>query len=234
MKRNDFSEGVELLEESTILDFYESDMPDILVTCENISPKPDEEGHFVAGEGGPSVIINASRYAVILLGKIALYRPESCDTPQVATHEILHALGFDHNSNQASIMYPITNCDQEIGRQLIEDINNLYSVPTYGDLLIESVQANKSGRYLSFEAVIVNYGLKDIEVSTLTVMADNEVVGSYDTGDISVGGKKTMTITNLKVPRNTERFSLSVETPEPELMKDNNIVELSVVDDGDS
>jgi hypothetical protein len=73
-KTNDFLEAVEFSRAGDNLDFRQSDKPDILVTCSNVAPEPNEEGHFVAGEGGPSVIVNATRYAVIMLGRIGLYR----------------------------------------------------------------------------------------------------------------------------------------------------------------
>ncbi|MFH1290768.1 MAG: matrixin family metalloprotease, partial [Nanoarchaeota archaeon] len=203
-KKNDFEGAVEFLERRTILSFYESRIsPEIWVTCSNVAPEPNEEGHFIAGEGGPSTILNATQYAVIMTGKVALYRDEACDTPQVATHEILHALGFDHNSNPDSIMYPVTNCDQEIDQHIINEIRDLYSVPSAADLVIESVKANKTGRYLNFEAVIANYGLKGVEESKLKVIVDGSVIEEFESEDIDIGAKKSLTVT-MGVPRKTE------------------------------
>ena len=105
-KTSDFLKAASFLEEKTILDFKESVKPDILITCSNVAPEPNEQGHFVAGEGGPSQVINTSIYSVILVGKVSLYRSEKCEEPKVALHEILHALGFDHTGNISSIMYP--------------------------------------------------------------------------------------------------------------------------------
>ena len=114
------------------------------MSCSDITPEPTQKDHFVAGEGGPTLVINTTVYAIILEGKIALYRHEICDEPQIALHELLHALGFDHNSNSKSIMYPITNCAQELDDYIVQTINQLYSVPSRGDLLIEEIDANKS------------------------------------------------------------------------------------------
>ncbi|MFH1801859.1 MAG: matrixin family metalloprotease [archaeon] len=230
-KSNDFLDAVDFLERETILSFKQSETPEILVTCSNVVAEPDEQGHFVAGEGGPSVIINATKYAVIMLGRIGLYRAETCDTPQVATHELLHALGFDHNNNESSIMYPITSCDQVLDKDIVEEIRRLYSVPSAGDLVIESVVANRAGRYLDFKAVISNYGLKEIQNSTLKVIIKNSVIREFDTGGLDIGTKKSWTITDLRIPGDTPEISLVIETNEEEISESNNVAEISVVRD---
>lgn len=228
-KTNDFLNAVSFLEERTILIFRESETPDILVTCSNVAPAPNEEGHFVAGEGGPSVIVNSTRFAVIMLGKIGLYRPETCDTPQVATHELLHALGFDHNNNASSIMYPVTNCNQVLDDYIIKEIKDLYTIPSEGDLVIESVKANRTGRYLNFEAVIANYGLKKITQSTLQVVIKDSIVKEFDVGALDIGSKKSLTISNLRVPSDSNRISLVIESSDPEIDRNNNLAEIKIV-----
>lgn len=227
-KKNDFIDATALIESKTILHFYPSNKPDILVSCSNVAPEPEESGHFVAGEGGPSVILNSTKYAVILLGKVALYRAETCNTPQVAAHEILHALGFDHNKNPMSIMFPVTNCNQEIDQDIIDEIDMLYSVPPFADLVIESVEANKTGRYLNFEVVVGNYGLYGVKDSNLKVYVDGSLLREFDTENIDIGSRRTLTISNLKVPSNTREFSLVVEASEPEISLDNNRAKISV------
>src|SRR3989338_6367944 len=227
-KTSDFLKAASFLEEKTILDFKESVKPDILITCSNVAPEPNEQGHFGAGEGGPSVIVNTTRFAVIMLGRVGLYRPETCDTPQVPTHEILHALGFDHNDNSSSIMYPITSCDQVLDDDIVEEIEKLYSVPSAGDLVIESVKANKTGRYLGFEIVIANYGLKAITESKLKVMVGNSVAKEFEMGTLDIGSKKSLTITNLRVSGDTSEISLVIETEENEIDKENNYAEIKV------
>ena len=229
-KQQDFKEAVSILEEKTILKFYESQSPEIIVTCSNIAPEPEEEGHFVAGEGGTTTIINASRYAVITLGKIALYRPETCETPQIAIHEILHALGFDHNNNTKSIMYPFTKCDQEIDKSIIEEIKKIYAQPPAADLVIEKLQANKSGRYVNFETTVANNGLKLVEESSLILFVDGELIKSFNLEELDIGSKRNLRVENLRVPRNTKQIKFRVQTQTPEISKANNEAELKIAE----
>lgn len=228
-KQEDFVEATKILEQKTTLKFSQSqDEGDIEVTCSNISPQPEEEGHFIAGEGGPSLFINTSLYGIIISGKIALYRQETCPTPQIALHELLHALGFDHNSNEQSIMFPITNCKQKLDQFIIDEINDIYSQQSLSDLIVENIQATKTGRDINFEIIVVNQGLKKIENSSLELMVKNEVIRNFELGDVDIGAKRKLTVSNLRMPRNTEQVTFVVRTTEPEISKNNNAAEISL------
>lgn len=126
-------------------------------------------------------------------------------------------------------MYPITNCKQQIDQYIIDEINTLYSLPSLADLLIESVKANKTGIYLNFEVTIANYGFKDVKNSSLYLIIDNSVYKSFDINGVDLGSKKTLTISNLRIPRKTEEITLAINTDEPELATTNNKVEMKVV-----
>ncbi|MDO8459598.1 MAG: matrixin family metalloprotease [Nanoarchaeota archaeon] len=222
-KRTDATNAFELLQSKTVLSFYESTGdPEIIILCSNIIPQAEEKNHFVAGEGGPVKIINTSSYSVILTGKVSLYSPEKCDEPKVSTHEILHALGFDHNNNKESIMYPITDCNQEIDRYIIDEINNLYKEPSLPDLEIESITANKTGKYLNFKATIANNGLKESKNSSLEVIVNNNVIKTFQLGMFDVGTIQYLTITNLQISSDADTINLIIKTSEAELSKDNN------------
>lgn len=223
-KKKDFRNAAEIVEEKTILEFREiqSGKPDIKITCSNISPEPSQKGHFVAGEGGPALFLNTTRYAIILEGEIALYRPESCGKPNIALHELLHALGFDHNGNENSIMYPVTNCGQEFDAEIVEEINELYSEPSLPDAMIEEIEANKSGRYLNFNIVVTNQGLKNIESSILELSANGEIIKQFELDDIAVGAKRFLTVSNLRIPSKTEEIKFKVSTSQSEISKENN------------
>src|SRR3989344_5501474 len=227
-KQKDMERAIAILESQTILNFRESKFPQIVITCSNLAPTAEQEDHFVAGEGGPSEVINSSTYPVILSGQIALYRPEKCETPQVALHEMLHALGFDHNSNKESIMYHITNCEQTLDDEIIDEINSLYSIPSQPDLLIESIKANKTGRYLNFEIIITNKGLKDSSAFTLNVYSeDNSLIKEFEIGEIKIGAKRKLSVDNLQVPRTTKSITFKIENIEEELSIGNNEVRIS-------
>lgn len=226
--REDFIKATNILATKTGLNFYQSAKPEITVVCSQISPKPEQKNYFIAGEGGPSEIINATRYAIILSGQISLYRTEKCDNPQIALHELLHALGFNHTNDKNSIMYPVTDCEQKLDDYIINEIKNLYSQESAGDLLIETVTANKTGRYLNFEITIENNGLQDISSSSISVIAKGEKIKTFDTENLNVGAKKKLSVTNLQIPRNIEEITFQAETSESEITKSNNQVTLSI------
>lgn len=219
-----------ILSEKTILEFSNNqDAPEIRILCSNISPAQEEEGHFIAGEGGPSEIINVTQFSVILSGKVSLYRDSNCENPNIALHEILHALGFDHNNNKNSIMYPLTQCDQIIDQYLIDEINRLYKIESASDLAIEKLSANKTGRYLNFELTLSNLGLRPATSSLLIITSEGEFVKEFDLGFIDIGNKKILTAQNLRVPRNAEIISFEIKSNEPEISKDNNKADVRFV-----
>ena len=202
-----------ILSEKTVLElYYVGDDGEIEVLCSNLSPRPEDSGHFVAGEGGPRDILETGLYYVILSGKISLYRDETCKEPKIAIHEILHSLGFDHNNNPRSIMYPVTNCDQEIDDYIIKEINELYSVDSMPDLTISKADVKKTGRYISFNLEVLNQGLRQARDVDLEVYADGEFVKSYSLDDIGIGIKKIIQVDNLRVSSETQEIKFFVSS----------------------
>lgn len=227
-KEKNMIEAFAILSDKTILNFYAASKEDaeISVLCSKIAPEPEEEGHFIAGEGGPSRIINTSVYSVILTGRIALYRGDKCDKPQVALHELLHALGFDHRSDKTSIMYPITSCDLKLDDSIVNEINSLYSVPAEPDLAIGRVTANKTGRYLNFGITLVNYGLADMDKVVLKVIFDGKEIKEVNMGNMTIGIIKTLNVENLKLPSGGDGLTFEVRGDKNELSTTNNHVHL--------
>lgn len=231
-QKEDILRAFEIISDKTVLRFYPlaGNEPHINFYCSDVAPEPENKGHFIAGEGGPTEIINASTYSVILSSQVSLYKEEKCDDPQIALHEIFHALGFDHSSNKNSIMYPITSCSEEIDKTLIEDINRLYSADSLPDMSIISINASKSGRYLSFDIEIANYGLNKSTNSSLIVYADGKKAGEFSLGTLDIGIKKILNIGNVRVPRDSSSFRFEVYQADSigELSSENNFVEMVV------
>jgi len=226
-KFNNIKRAFEILSERTILSFDEVlENPEIRILCSDVAPKAEEKGHFIAGEGGPSEIINTTNFAVILSGKVSLYRENKCDEPKVAIHELLHALGFDHYNNKASILYPITSCDQQIDSALIEMIDELYGADSLPDLVIESIEATREGRYLNFDINISNVGLVNSKDAELNLFFEDEKIANFSVGDLEIGEKKILSVENLKLPSRADRIAFVVESNDSELSLSNNRAEI--------
>ncbi len=204
-KKSDAQRAMALLSEKSVLRFYEGfGDAELKILCSELASSPEQEDYFVAGEGGPTDIINTSLYYVIQSGKISLFRSEKCVEPKIALHEMLHALGFDHNQNSLSIMYPVTNCNQELDNFLIRDINRLYEAESIPDLSIIEINVNKTGRYLNFYIEIINRGLKDAEDVVLNISADENEVKEFELDDVGIGVKKSLDVQNLRMPANVK------------------------------
>ncbi|MCU0642252.1 MAG: M10 family metallopeptidase domain-containing protein [archaeon] len=236
----DTQSAFDILSEKTILQFYYSkdagEKPDITIHCSEIVPSEAEyqriKGHFIAGEGGPTeILVNASLYGTMILGgNISLYKEERCDRPQIAIHEILHALGFDHNTNQNSILYPVSSCLQEIDQYIIDEINRIYSIEPNPDLMIDRIEANRTGRYLNFIINISNRGLKDAGEAYLEVYAGQQRAYNYTLGSVEIGEMHKLHVQNVRIPYDSGRiaFVVSAGKNEMEMNEANNRVEVSL------
>lgn len=226
-------EALGAISNKTVLTFYlDGKGAEIRYLCSRTSPTPEQESHYIAGEGGPVQIVNASMYSVILIGEVALYRAERCDRPQVAIHETLHALGFNHNPNPKSILYPVTDCKQEIDEYISRDINNIYVTESLPDLAIENVKADKAEGYLSFDITMANIGLEDAEGVKLSVRSDGTRIKEYGMGNIPIGSRKSLKVSGVVMPivltTNKLVFEISTKDSVKEISSENNRVELSV------
>lgn len=221
-KIEDMERAFEIIEEETILEFYPVlNNEEIIVTCD--STQKTEGGLFIAGEGGPTNISKAGNFNVITSGKILLIRDSECQKPNVAIHELLHVLGFDHSSNENNIMYNISKCSQGIGDDTINLINELYSLPSYADLVLEKVVPELHGKYLDVNISIRNNGFKASEKTNVKIYADGKYVeeveiASLDTGFGVKSISKNININQLSV--NELRFV--IDSDFEELNKENN------------
>lgn len=230
-KTNYMKQALDTIESRTLLSFNPTSKEESVlnILCSDVSPQAEEQNHFVAGEGGPSRVLNSTLYSVILEGKVALYREGNCNNANVAIHELLHALGFDHNNNPKSILYPTLKCDQTIDEEIIDSINELYSVESNPDLMFAELDASKAGVYLNFHMEVLNRGLKKADNVKVSIYADDKFVDEFELNSISIGAKKIIDVENLKVPLNvaTIEFIIDPENEIPEIYEDNNRVKLN-------
>jgi hypothetical protein len=227
-KQDDMKRAFGIIQNLTTLNFYsDSSNPEISVTCD--SKIIINENYFVAGEGGTVNISRTSDFNVITQGKILLLRDSSCSNPNIAIHELLHALGFNHSTNQNNIMYPITNCDQTIGQDIPQLINSLYSVPSYSDLSFANATAIIHGRYLDTNISISNSGLNDSNTASLIISADGNQIDSELISPIQIGGGITFMFKNLWVPSiNVNELEYQINTNFSEINKNDNQIRLEI------
>ena len=117
-----------LLEEKTILDFYE------VKTNEKLLFKFDHISSSSEGLGGVDNGIKFEQFYMINHGVVKLKKSEECFN--IFLHETLHALGFCHSTDQNNIMYPVErvvqgkcNKDTPLGEDIPKLINKLYARP---------------------------------------------------------------------------------------------------------
>ena len=210
-RANDARDAFKLLQENTILQFYEiNSNGQIEVSCSDSERKIDKD-YFIAGEGGPSSIINASNYYVINNGTIFLYRDNTCSKPIVAIHEILHVLGFQHSINKDSIMYNTTKCNQKISNDILVIINKIYSTENLPDLFIRNARAEKKGIDFNFDVEIINGGLEESKPTNLSVYGDNKLIGVYNIGKMDIGTGKEIVVSGIRVNKNLKEVAFIID-----------------------
>lgn len=227
-KQNNVEDAFEIIENLTVLRFNSvNSNEEIHVTCDS---KKEMEGNLiVAGEGGPSNITKTDNFNVITKGEVMIFRESQCPQPIVGMHEIFHALGFDHSDNPGNIMYEVSNCDQEVGGDIVNTINDLYSYPSYSDLSFEDVSAQMNGKYLDANMSLRNNGLSESGNFDVFIYADEKEVKKIEVDSLKIGYGTTMTLGNLWVADlNVEEIRFVIASNADELNKNNNEVILSV------
>ncbi len=227
-KRDEAVRALNLLQEKTVLRFYPvAANEEISITCDSRSKI--EGGFFIAGEGGPTNITKAGEFNVISKGTVLLIRESQCKNPNVGVHELLHALGFNHTTNPDDIMYPISNCNQEIQNYTIDLIDNLYSIPSYPDITFESVSAIMKGKYLDANMSIRNNGFEESPAAIVQIYADGGLVKEVNLDPLGIGHGIVISLKNIWIGQfNTEQLRFFVKTNFDELKKDNNEVTLKI------
>ena len=227
-KQDDMKRGFAIVENLTILDFYPvSSNEEISITCS--SENRMEEGMFIAGEGGPTNITQGGNFNVIFHGTILLIKDSKCANPNVAMHELFHVLGFNHSDNKNNLMYYVSKCYQEISDDMVELINELYSIPSYADLSFENVSAIMNGKYLNTNFTVRNYGFKDSTSSQVKIYADGKNIKTVDLKSVDIGYGRSISLQNVFVTQlSVDELEFIIETSFPELDKENNKIILEI------
>jgi len=228
-RKADMEWAFEIIENLTVLDFYS------VIANEEISVSCEEkikinERFFIAVEGGPTNITQAGNFNVISHGGILLLRDSECERPNVAIHELLHALGFDHSQNKNNIMYNISKCSQTVGDDTVEIINKIYSVETKADLIFENASAKMKGRYLDLNFTIKNSGTVDAENASFSIIEEGKILETHSLADINFGAGVLMKMENIKLrSSDPKQISIIIDYNQniPELDKENNIAEIT-------
>ena len=228
-KKTSITDSFNTLSNLTILNFYPvQENEEISAFCSDRT-RPTENGFFVAGEGGPINITKLDKFNLIQHGEITLIKESKCKVPLIGIHEILHALGFDHSENPNSVMYPTSNCNQEIGEDIINKINELYSYPSYPDLDFENVSAVMRGKFLDSNVSIRNNGFVKSNNSQVVIYADDKKVKSFDVNPMEAGYGFEISLSNIFVSKiNFNEIKFEIVYSEPELEKTNNKIKLEI------
>lgn len=223
-KKEDAVNAFKILENKTVLDFYEvSEKPEILIACQ--STKKPKGNTFVAGEGGPVNITQSGQFNVVHYGEVLLIEEseKSCPDPNVAIHEILHALGFKHSSNENNIMYDTSKCNQEIGEDIPKLLEELYEIPSQPDLVLEDVKTKTHGGYLDFNASIRNHGLSEAEEFFIKVYTDDNLLKENEIRPLNIGYGTKIISKNIRFEStNFKELKFELDTGYQELNKENN------------
>lgn len=227
-RKNDMEYAFEIMEEKTVLEFYPvSENEQITITCND--SKKHEGRLFIAGEGGPTNITSAGNFNVIEAGKILLIKDSNCERPNIAIHELLHVLGFDHSENPKNIMYEISRCDQVIGEDLLNFINDIYYIPSNPDLFFEDANVKMNGRYLDANFSIRNNGLKRSGESVVRIIADGKEVKQIEIPPIEIGYGRRVYLERILINRiDVKGIELIIDNDFDELETKNNAISFEI------
>ena len=227
-KKDDMERAFEIISNKSLLEFYSVNFgEEISVTCD--SKNKIQDGMFIAGEGGPVNISEGEKFNIIFNGQVLLLKESSCYNPNIAIHELLHVLGFNHSTNKNNIMYPVSNCRQTIGQDTLDLINELYSIPSYADLSFENVSAYIHGRYLDTEINIRNIGLKDSEEIEIEIYTEDKLIKQISLEALEIGNGMKITMNNIRIPRtDIVELQFVINSSFEELEKENNKITLEI------
>lgn len=165
--------------------------------------------------------LSRSSYAMISL------QHSPCIVEDTATHELGHALGFDHSADSNDIMYPYAVCGQVIGESTKKTLKELYSIKALPDFYIVSATVQRNRMYFDAELKLANRGLSD--GGNVTIIIEDASDGStlYDvvSPPLPPSYYRTISFANILLPRSTEvNIVIDPNNTVQELSEDNNVV----------
>ena len=228
-KKDKVLEALQIIEDRTGIRFLSTNNePEVKVLCSK-EEKEEAENEFVAGEGGPTRIIESTYYPLILQARIILYDRTDCEEPITELHELMHVFGFEHINNSKDVLYPYLQCGQELNSEMIDYLEELYSIAPLPEIYFINISAVKSGVYLDFNLEIRNIGLEDIKNVTLKVYGDGKFTEKFDLGEMEYGAGKAFSVNYMKLPSHKVKvIKFELEIKEQEYDKTNNEIELEI------
>lgn len=221
-KQGDMKYAFKIIENLTSLNFYPvTKNEQISVSCNE--KDIIQNGLYIAGEGGPTNITVTGMFNLITHAEILLIKESNCPKPNIAIHELFHALGFMHSTNPDNVMFNVTDCNQQIGQDMIQEINRLYSYQDLPDLIIENASATMNGRFLTLKMTALNIGLGDAKDSKIKIYTGNTLLKEINLTSINAGYGRTITLENLFVAKlGFNRINLVISADFNELNNSNN------------
>ena len=125
-------------------------------------------------------------------------------------------------------MYPVSSCDQEVGEDIFNLINELYIIDSKPDLAFENVSASASGIYADCEINVINQGLKNSEQAEVLIYNKDHLIKRIDLDPIDVGEGLKITLKNLRV-YNSDELNFIINSSFDELDMGNNKATLEVI-----
>lgn len=198
---------------------------DITISCSEKNIQKSEN-IFLAGEGGPSSILNLSIYPLITEGTIKLYDQKKdmpCENPVVEIHELLHVLGYNHLANKSTVLYPYYHCNQQIPEKIIAHLDNLYSQEPKSEISFSKLEATKHDKYVDYNLEIKNEGLIPAEEVFLIIKSGNTEIDKTDFSTINPGNGKTYTVQNQRLPSGSiDKVTFTITTSTSEYFNKDN------------